>query len=258
MVSLHRSSLFSTSSHPGQIKLKGLEKTYRSAAGEFTALREIDLTVQPGEIVAVVGKSGSGKSTLLNLVAGIDRPTAGEVIVSGKAIHTLTEDQMATWRGENVGVVFQFFQLLPTLTIVENVMLPMDFCGKLPVWQREDKAMQLLERVGIADQARKLPASLSGGQQQRAAIARALANDPPVLVADEPTGNLDSQNAAQVLALFRDLAVEGKTVLMVTHERAIAQYCSRVIKIADGQIVNGEAGTVELPVAQEVDYVPAD
>jgi len=255
---MHRSTLFSTSPRKGQILLKGLEKTYHSAAGEFTAIRGIDLTVEPGEMVAVVGKSGSGKSTLLNLVAGIDRPTAGEVIVSGSAIHTLTEDQIATWRGENVGVVFQFFQLLPTLTIIENVMLPMDFCGKLSGGKREEKAVQLLERVGIADQAGKLPASLSGGQQQRAAIARALANDPPVLVADEPTGNLDSQNAAQVLALFRDLAAEGKTVLMVTHERTIAQYCNHVIKIADGQIVNSEAGTVEMPVVQEMNYVPAD
>ncbi len=251
-------SLSSTALRQGQIQLRNLEKTYHSAAGEFTALRDVELTVDPGEMVAVVGKSGSGKSTLLNLVAGIDRPTAGEVWVSGAAIHALTEDQIATWRGQNVGVVFQFFQLLPTLTIVENVMLPMDFCGMLPVRQREEKAMQLLKRVGVADQAGKLPASLSGGQQQRTAIARALANDPPVLVADEPTGNLDTHNATQVLELFRDLAAEGKTVLMVTHERAIARYSSRVIKIADGQVMDGEVNPVELPLTQEVDYVPAD
>lgn len=243
---------------PGEINLNHLEKTYHSAAGDFIALKDVNLSVAPGEMVAVVGKSGSGKSTLLNLVAGIDRPTAGEVIVSGSAIHTLTEDQIATWRGENVGVVFQFFQLLPTLTVVENVMLPMDFSGKLSNGRRQEKAMQLLARVGIADQAEKLPASLSGGQQQRAAIARALANNPPVLVADEPTGNLDSQNAAQVLALFQDLAFEGKTVLMVTHERTIARYSSRVIKIADGQIVNGDVNAAELSLAQEVSYVPAD
>jgi putative ABC transport system ATP-binding protein len=258
MTNKDQDSLFSTSPRQGRIQLKGLEKTYLSAAGEFNALREVNLTVEPGEMAAVVGKSGSGKSTLLNLVAGIDRPTAGEVLVSGTPIHTLTEDQIATWRGENVGVVFQFFQLLPTLTIVENVMLPMDFCGKLPVREREEKAMELLERVGVADQAGKLPASLSGGQQQRAAIARALANDPPVLVADEPTGNLDTQSAAQVLTLFRDLANDGKTVLMVTHERGIAQYCSRVVRIADGQIVNGEVYAANTSVAQEVAYVPAD
>jgi len=197
----------------------------------------------------VVGKSGSGKSTLLNLVAGIDRPTAGEVWVGDTPVHTLSEDQIATWRGQNVGVVFQFFQLLPTLTVLENVMLPMDFCGTLPVGQREERAMRLLEQVGVADQAEKLPASLSGGQQQRTAIARALANDPPVLVADEPTGNLDTRNAAQVLEFFKNLAESGKTVLMVSHEREIAQYSSRIVRLADGQIVNS---------AQEVEHAPAD
>lgn len=253
-----RSSFSSNLAQRGKILLRGLEKTYQSAAGEFTALQDINLAVEPGEIIAVVGKSGSGKSTLLNLVAGIDSPTAGEVWVSGTAIHRLTEDRIATWRGGNVGVVFQFFQLLPTLTVVENVLLPMDFRGALPDREREGRAMQLLERVGVADQAGKLPASLSGGQQQRAAIARALANDPPVVVADEPTGNLDMQNSAQVLDLFRDLAGEGKTILMVTHERAIAQYCSRVIKIADGQIVDGDTEPAGLPFVREVDYVPAD
>ena len=233
----------------GTIRLNGLAKTYVSSAGEFTAVHDIDLTVKPGEMVAVVGKSGSGKSTLLNLVAGIDRPTAGEVWVGDTPVHTLSEDQIATWRGQNVGVVFQFFQLLPTLTVLENVMLPMDFCGTLPVGQREERAMRLLEQVGVADQAAKLPASLSGGQQQRTAIARALANDPPVLVADEPTGNLDTRNAAQVLEFFKNLAESGKTVLMVTHEREIAQYSSRIVRLADGQIVNS---------AQEVEHAPAD
>jgi putative ABC transport system ATP-binding protein len=223
------------SSSPGQIRLRSLMKTYTSSAGEFTAVRDIDLTVAPGEMVAVVGKSGSGKSTLLNLVAGIDRPTAGEVWVGGTPVHTLSEDQIATWRGQNVGVVFQFFQLLPTLTVLENVMLPMDFCGTVPAGQREGRALCLLEQVGVADQAGKLPASLSGGQQQRTAIARALANDPPVLVADEPTGNLDSRNAIQVLEFFRSLAESGKTVLMVTHEREIAQYSSRLVKLVDGR-----------------------
>lgn len=232
----------------GAIRLSGLAKTYLSSAGEFNAVREVDLAVAPGEMVAVVGKSGSGKSTLLNLVAGIDRPTAGEVWVGGTPVHALSEDQIATWRGQHVGVVFQFFQLLPTLTVLENVMLPMDFCGRLPAGRREARAMLLLGQVGVADQAHKLPASLSGGQQQRTAIARALANDPPVLVADEPTGNLDTRNAAQVLEFFRGLAGAGKTVLMVTHEREIAQYSSRIIRLADGQIVNGA----------EVDHAPAD
>jgi putative ABC transport system ATP-binding protein len=246
MVALKPSPLHAS---PGQVHLRSLVKTYAGSAGEFTAVRDIDLTVASGEMVAVVGKSGSGKSTLLNLVAGIDRPTTGEVWVGGTPVHTLSEDQIATWRGQNVGVVFQFFQLLPTLTVLENVMLPMDFCGTLPIGQREERAMRLLEQVGVADQAGKLPASLSGGQQQRAAIARALANDPPVLVADEPTGNLDSRNATQVLEFFRSLAESGKTVLLVTHEREIAQYSSRIIRLVDGQIVNG---------AQEVEHAPAD
>jgi putative ABC transport system ATP-binding protein len=232
----------------GTIRLSGLAKTYVSSAGEFSAVRAIELAVAPGEMVAVVGKSGSGKSTLLNLVAGIDRPSAGEVWVGDTPVHTLSEDQIATWRGQNVGVVFQFFQLLPTLTVLENVMLPMDFSGRLPAGRREECAMRLLGQVGVADQAGKLPASLSGGQQQRTAIARALANDPPVLVADEPTGNLDTRNAVQVLEFFRSLAESGKTVLMVTHEREIAQYSSRIVRLADGQIVDGT----------EVDHAPAD
>jgi putative ABC transport system ATP-binding protein len=258
MVTTDQQSFSSTPSPQGFVNLKNLEKTYRSAAGAFTALKDVNLSVESGEMVAVVGKSGSGKSTLLNLVAGIDRPTVGEVWINGTAIHTLTEDQIATWRGKNVGVVFQFFQLLPTLTIIENVMLPMDFCGTLPVRQREERANALLARVGVADQARKLPAALSGGQQQRVAIARALANDPPVLVADEPTGNLDTHNAIQVLELFKDLTSEGKTVMMVTHEPTIAQYSKRVIQIADGQIVNAASNPIEVSVMQEVDYATAD
>lgn len=219
------------------IKLRGVVKEYETPAGSFAALRGIDLDVQPGEFVAVVGKSGSGKSTLLNLLAGIDRPTAGEVIVNGAPIHTLSEDQVAVWRGRNVGVVFQFFQLLPTLTVQENLLLAMDFCAAIPAGQRESRSLELLEMVGVADQADKLPSALSGGQQQRAAIARALANDPPVLVADEPTGNLDTTNASLVLELFQQFAQAGKTVLMVTHEREISQYVTRSIRLADGQIV---------------------
>ena len=219
------------------IELRGVTKDYQTPAGSFTALRGIDLTVQPGEFVAVVGKSGSGKSTLLNLLAGIDRPTTGEVIVNGVPIHTLSEDQVAIWRGRNIGVVFQFFQLLPTLTVQENLLLAMDFCGAIPSNQRETRANELLELVGVTDQAEKLPSALSGGQQQRAAIARALANDPPVLVADEPTGNLDSVNADLVMGLFQQFTQNGKTVLMVTHEREISQYVTRSVRLADGQVV---------------------
>jgi putative ABC transport system ATP-binding protein len=220
------------------IELRGVVKEYQTPAGSFTALRGIDLTVKPGEFVAVVGKSGSGKSTLLNLLAGIDRPTSGEVVVNGAPIHTFSEDQVAIWRGRNIGVVFQFFQLLPTLTVQENLLLAMDFCGAIPSTQREARASELLELVGVADQSDKLPSALSGGQQQRAAIARALANDPPVLVADEPTGNLDSANANLVLGLFQQFAQSGKTILMVTHEREISQYVTRTVRLADGQIVD--------------------
>jgi putative ABC transport system ATP-binding protein len=244
----------SLSKQAGQIRLRNLVKTYPSAAGEFAALRNVDLTVAPGEMVAVVGKSGSGKSTLLNLLAGIDRPTSGEVWVGDTPVHTLRENQIATWRGRNVGVIFQFFQLLPTLTVLENVMLPLDFCGTLPPRQREGRAMRLLEQVDVTDQANKLPASLSGGQQQRVAIARALANDPPVLVADEPTGNLDSYNATQVLEYFRQLAESGKTVLMVTHEREIGRYANRIVKITDGRIVDHGSGPIEMALPREVDY----
>ena len=192
----------------------------------------------PGELTAIVGKSGSGKSTLVNLIAGIDRPTRGEVLVGGIPVHSLDESRLAAWRGRNVGVVFQFFQLLPTLTVAENVMLPMDFCATYPPAQARTRAAQLLDRVGIADQAHKLPSALSGGQQQRAAIARALANDPPLLVADEPTGNLDSRTAESVLELLAELARAGKTVVVVTHERDLTRRFDRVVTLADGHVVD--------------------
>ncbi len=223
------------------IDLRGVSKTYSSAAGAFTALKDVDLKVRPGEFVAVVGKSGSGKSTLLNVLTGIDRPTRGAVQVGGAAVHTMSESQIAVWRGQNVGVVFQFFQLLPTLTVLENVLLPMDLRHTFAPREREPRARQLLERMGVADQAHKLPAALSGGQQQRAAIARALANDPPLIVADEPTGNLDSRTAAAVLELFQALAASGKTVLMVTHERDIWRLVTRTVTLADGEIVSDNA-----------------
>jgi len=223
------------------IELRKVSKAYDVAAGKFLALKAIDMQAEAGEFVAVVGKSGSGKSTLINMITGIDTPTSGEVFVAGTAVHEMDQEQLAVWRGRNVGVVFQFFQLLPTLTVAENIILPMDFCNTFPVSERRGRAISLLEKVGIAEQADKLPSDLSGGQQQRAAIARALANDPPLIVADEPTGNLDSATSDAVMQLFANLAAEGKTVLMVTHERDLTQYFTRSIALADGVIVNGGA-----------------
>jgi len=224
------------------IQLRGLTKTYQTGAKVFTALDGIDLTIDQGEFTAIVGRSGSGKSTLINMITGIDEPTSGEVLVASTPIHQLNQEQLAVWRGKNVGVVFQFFQLLPTLTIMENLILPMDFCNTYSVRQRRNRALSLLEKVGIADQADKLPADLSGGQQQRAAIARALANDPPLLVADEPTGNLDTQTTDAVMQLFAGLTREGKTVVMVTHERDLAHFFTRFITLADGRIIANEIG----------------
>ena len=222
------------------IELRGVTKIYNVGVGEFLALKGIDMRVDAGEFVAVVGKSGSGKSTLINMITGIDSPTSGEVFVASAPVHALDQEQLAVWRGKNVGVVFQFFQLLPTLTVAENIVLPMDFCGVYPPRTRRERAIALLEKVGIAEQADKLPSSLSGGQQQRAAIARALANDPRLLVADEPTGNLDSHTAATVMQLFADLVTEGKTVMMVTHERDMRRYVTRTILLSDGEILKDE------------------
>ena len=218
------------------IDVRDVVKTYETDAGGVTVLKDIALQVQPGEFVGVVGPSGSGKSTLLNLITGVDRPTRGEVHVGGKAIHKLSENRLARWRGRNIGVVFQFFQLLPTLSILENVVLPMDFCKVLKRRERKEWAMQLLERVGIADQAQKLPRALSGGEQQRAAIARAQANDPPIIVADEPTGNLDATAADEVFALFGSLAGEGKTLVVATHDFRAASHADRVLALRDGQL----------------------
>ena len=218
------------------IDLRNVVKTYETGAGGVTVLKEVSLRVQPGEFVGVVGPSGSGKSTLLNMITGIDRPTDGEVFVGGEAVRDLSENQLARWRGRHIGVIFQFFQLLPTLTILENVMLPMDFCGVYKRRERKERAMALLEMVGIADQAHKLPSALSGGQQQRAAIARALANDPPVIVGDEPTGNLDTKTASEVFALFQSLVDQGKTLMIVTHDRDLSDRMGRIIHLRDGNI----------------------
>jgi len=219
------------------ISLRSLSKTFTSPAGSFVALRGVDLEVRAGEFVGIVGRSGSGKSTLLNLIAGLDQPSGGTVTVSGRGLHDLGHDQLAAWRGRHVGVVFQFFQLLPTLTVAENVMLPMDFCNTVPARERRTRAESLLERVGIVAQADKLPAALSGGEQQRAAIARALANDPPLLLADEPTGNLDSVTSGEVFALLASLASAGKTVVMVTHEREALTGVRRTVTLSDGAVV---------------------
>lgn len=224
------------------IQLRRVSKAYDVATGKFFALKEVDMQADAGEFVAVVGKSGSGKSTLINMITGIDTPSSGEVFVAGTAVHAMDQEQLAVWRGRNVGVVFQFFQLLPTLTVSENIVLPMDFCNMFTVNERRERAISLLGKVGIAEQADKLPADLSGGQQQRAAIARALANDPPLIVADEPTGNLDSATSDAVMTLFANLAAEGKTVLMVTHERDLSRFFTRSIVLVDGKIASEATG----------------
>jgi putative ABC transport system ATP-binding protein len=218
------------------IDLQNIVKTYTAGEDYITVLDGISLSVQPGEFVSVIGPSGSGKSTLLNMVTGIDRPTSGEVFVGGQAVHKLNQNQLADWRGRYIGVIFQFFQLLPTLTIMENVLLPMDFCNMYRQRERKQRAMHLLEQVGIAEQARKLPSELSGGQQQRAAIARALANDPPLIVADEPTGNLDSVTTEGVFALFEQFVHQGKTAVVVTHDKGISARTSRTIQLLDGHL----------------------
>jgi ABC-type lipoprotein export system ATPase subunit len=220
------------------IDLHEIDKFYKTAVGDFPALKKVNLHIQAGEFVSIIGKSGSGKSTLLNMITGIDRPTSGEVIVNRTAVHEMNENRMARWRGKNLGIVFQFFQLLPTISIIENIMLPMDFCRTYPMREREKRAIELLDMVELADHAYKLPTALSGGQQQRVAIARALANDPPIVIADEPTGNLDSKTADSVFQLFKDLVAQGKTIIVVTHDSGLAKRTNRTALIADGEIVN--------------------
>jgi putative ABC transport system ATP-binding protein len=223
------------------IRIEDATKIFGSRGGQsFPALRGVSLRVASGDFLAVLGKSGSGKSTLLNLIAGIDRPTSGEVHATGENLNRLGENKMALWRGRNIGVVFQFFQLLPTLTVEENILLAMDFVGKIPAATRRSRARDLLELVGLGDQAAKLPSALSGGQQQRAAIARSLANDPPIVLADEPTGNLDSETSAVVAELFHGLIGQRKTLLIVTHDDKLASRAHRVIQLRDGLIVADE------------------
>ncbi len=233
------------------IDLRAVVKDYVTDAGPFRALDTIDLQVDAGEFVAVVGRSGCGKSTLMNMITGIDRATAGTVTVAGQDLGALSEGRTAVWRGRTIGVIFQFFQLLPTLTVVENVMLPMDFGGLWTPRERYDRAMALLERVGMADQARKLPSSTSGGQQQRVAVARALANDPPLIVADEPTGNLDSATADVVFELFEAFVEQGRTIVTVTHDAELARRTRRTVHMADGLILDGTLEPVVAAPAEQ-------
>ena len=228
------------------IECRSISRVYMSGDARCHALRDVSLVIGTSECVAVMGRSGSGKTTLINLLTGIDSPTAGEILIRDRAVHGMTQEQLAVWRGLTVGVVFQFFQLLPTLTVAENVMLPMDFCDAIPRALRRQRALTLLERLGIPEQANKRPADLSGGQQQRAAIARALANDPPLIVADEPTGNLDSTTAHDVMSLLASLAADGKTVLTVTHDREMYRYFTRTIALHDGAVVSDTAACAAL------------
>ena len=222
------------------IEVRNLVKRFAVGEGEVTVLKNISFQVKRGEFLSIVGPSGSGKSTLINMFTGIDRPSEGEIEVGGTKIDEMNEGQLAQWRGQNLGLVFQFFQLLPALSLVDNVILPMDFANKFERKERRERAMGLLDTVGLADQALKLPGMVSGGQQQRAAIARALANDPPLIVGDEPTGNLDSASSERMVELFFQLVEEGKTLIMVTHDQAIARRTPRMIEIADGQIIRDE------------------
>ncbi len=224
------------------IRLRGVVKDYPSAAGPFRALKGIDLDVAPGEFVGIIGKSGAGKTTLINVVTGVDHLTAGEVWVDETPVHRLDENRLARWRGSRLGIVYQSFYLMPTLSLLQNVMLPMDFCGRFRPRQSPGRAMELLREMGLEEHARKLPSQISGGQQQRVAIARALANDPPILVADEPTGRLDSATAEAVFQIFLSLVAQGKTILMVTHDPSLSRRVSRVIQIADGELAPEAAG----------------
>ncbi len=242
------------------IEIKDIDKDYQIGGNLVQVLKGLNLSVEAGEFVAVTGPSGNGKSTLLNMITGIDRPTKGSVFVNGRPVHEMNENQLATWRGENVGIIFQFFQLLPSLSLMQNIVMPMEFAGKYSRNERRERAMHLLETVGLADQAHKLPGMVSGGQQQRAAIARALANDPPLLIGDEPTGNLDSQTAETIFELFQSLVDQGKTMLMVTHDVEIAQRMPRIVEIRNGIIACDSIAAPDIftPSPVELTYAERD
>jgi putative ABC transport system ATP-binding protein len=224
------------------IQLKQLTKSYGTAGNSFEALKDINLKINQGEYVIIVGKSGSGKSTLLNMLTGIDHPSNGTVTINNTGVHTLAESNLATWRGKNIGIVFQFFQLIPTLSILENMLLAMDFVNAIPKNERKTRAENILDQVGLTQHKNKLPSALSGGEQQRAAIARALSNDPPILVADEPSGNLDSKTTKEIFALFSQLVNDGKTIILVTHEAMNNIECDRIITLNDGTLISDKPG----------------
>jgi putative ABC transport system ATP-binding protein len=223
------------------IQLRGVSKTYQTAAGDFHALKGVDLDVNPGEFVAILGASGAGKTTLVNVLTGVDRLTSGEAWVDGMPVHKMNEERLALWRGKNLGIIYQSFYLMPTLSLLDNVMLPMDLCGLLRNGKSQARALDLLRQVGLEEHAGKLPSAISGGQQQRVAIARALANDPGLIVADEPTGRLDSTTAESIFEIFRELHRQGKTILMVTHDRSLSNQVDRNISLNDGEFVRVEA-----------------
>lgn len=240
------------------IYLVDVQKSYQVGGNQVTVLKGLDLSIMPGEFVAITGPSGNGKSTLLNMITGIDRPTQGKVYVNGSPVHTMNENQLAIWRGENIGIIFQFFQLLPSLSLQQNVIMPMEFAAKYHRKERRERAMHLLEIVGLHDQAHKLPGMISGGQQQRAAIARALANDPPILVADEPTGNLDARTAETVFTLFEKLVDQGKSLLMVTHDANLAQRIPRIVEIKNGVISCDSFRAPEIFTKTSVETLPVE
>jgi putative ABC transport system ATP-binding protein len=218
------------------IQLRGLKKVYQTAASEFPALNGIDLDIYPGEFLGIIGKSGAGKTTMINMLTGVDRLTSGEVWMEGQPIHLLDENQLASWRGRNVGIIYQSFYLMPNLTLLQNVTLPMDMCGFYRPGESEQQALELLQMVELEEHAHKLPSAISGGQQQRVAIARALANDPQIIVADEPTGRLDSATAESIFQIFSSMVAQGKTILMVTHDQSLARRMTRTLHLVSGSI----------------------
>ena len=220
------------------IRLVDLEKIYNSNSGEPPALKGVGLDIYPGEFVAITGKSGAGKTTLINMITGVDRVTSGEVWVDEKPLHEMRENKLTEWRGRNMGIIYQSFHLMPSLSLLDNILLPIDLCGDFRNGSSSRRAMELLSQVELEDHAYKPPSAISGGQQQRVAIARALANDPPIIIADEPTGRLDSVTAESIFQIFLSLVKQGKTILMVTHDRSLAQRASRTLEIVDGEISN--------------------